>query len=85
MALAASVMIRSGPALTVGAAFVAAALTITVTVSLALKTLSDAVSSQNVGSGCAEAGARHRRRWSGKDHRARSTDSGPPQGHGAGR
>ena len=37
-------MIRSGPALTVGAAFVVAALTVTVTVSLALKTLSDAVS-----------------------------------------
>ena len=38
------VMVRSGPALTVGAVFVAAALTITVTVSLALNTLSDAVS-----------------------------------------
>ena len=39
-----SVMVRSGPTLTVGAAFVAAALTVTVTLSLALKTLSDAVS-----------------------------------------
>ena len=47
LAVDGSVMIRSGPALTVcplGAAFVAAALTVTVTVSLALKTLSDAVS-----------------------------------------
>ena len=39
-----SVIVRSGPALTVGAAFVVAPLTVTVTVSLALKTLSDAVS-----------------------------------------
>ena len=44
LALEPSVMIRSGPALTVGAAFVVGALTMTVTVSLALKTLSDAVS-----------------------------------------
>ena len=44
LAVDGSVMIRSGPALTVGAAFVVAALTVTVTLSLALKTLSDAVS-----------------------------------------
>ena len=44
LAVAGSVMTRSGPALTVGAAFVAAALTVTVTLSLLLNTLSDAVS-----------------------------------------
>ena len=44
LAVEGSVMTRSGPALTVGAAFVAAALTVTVTLSLVLNTLSDAVS-----------------------------------------
>ena len=44
LAVEGSVMTRLGPALTVGAAFVAAALTVTVTLSLVLNTLSDAVS-----------------------------------------
>ena len=43
VAVAGSVMTRSGPAFTVGAPFVAAALTVTVTLSLLLNTLSDAV------------------------------------------
>ena len=44
LAIDPSVMIRSGPALTVGAALAVAALTVTVTLSVRLNTLSDAVS-----------------------------------------
>ena len=44
LAVEGSVMIRSGPALTVGAALAVAALTVTVTLSVLLNTLSDAVS-----------------------------------------
>ena len=87
LAAGAAMMTRSGPALTVGAAFVAAALTVTVTLSLLLNNTCPTRSDwQHVRfQARAEAGVRDRCCGSGKDHGARSTDAGPPQGHGAGR